>query len=276
MSNPIYRNTDEQSVREILLSSGLVNLAGGFTNKGRIKNISRVFGNLIDQEIPFQLSLKHKVFLIITNNSQRKNCSICNSHLDDDCYNRQTCSDNCHRELWKTIYNTPDPNTGKSLATLVAEKAAKSINYVEVGKKVKATKRQTLNELGQDVYEQTAIKSAITRNGSYVGTSVLSDYRKYYHKVKLITKKQDISSLINSEKRSGYNQGNDDPYQLDHQFSISKGFENSIPPYIIGHICNLEMLPSKINARKSSQCSISKEQLFAKFDQWQTGLPMME
>lgn len=48
---------------------------------------------------------------------------------------------------------------------------------------------------------------------------------------------------------------------LDHKFSKLKGFENNIPPYIIGHFVNLEMLSRKKNSAKHYHCSISKEDL---------------
>jgi hypothetical protein len=51
-------------------------------------------------------------------------------------------------------------------------------------------------------------------------------------------------------------------YHLDHKYSITEGFRNCIPPYIIGSYCNLEIIPSRLNEQKGANCSITKEDLF--------------
>ena len=50
-------------------------------------------------------------------------------------------------------------------------------------------------------------------------------------------------------------------YHLDHKFSIVEGFKQNIPPYIIGHINNLEMLIGRNNLVKNRKCSIDKDVL---------------
>jgi transposase len=50
-------------------------------------------------------------------------------------------------------------------------------------------------------------------------------------------------------------------YHLDHIFSMSAGFRENIPPYIIGHYSNLQMLPYNENIKKSAGCSKSIDQL---------------
>jgi len=86
----------------------------------------------------------------------------------------------------------------------------------------------------------------------------LKDFKKYCEIVWSIT---DVQKLNNIELR-----GNDwDAFHLDHRFSIYEGFKNKIPAYIIGNICNLEMIPKYENLKKSTKCSISKEELFKSF-----------
>jgi hypothetical protein len=51
-------------------------------------------------------------------------------------------------------------------------------------------------------------------------------------------------------------------YHLDHRYSIMRGFKNNIPPYIISHIYNLQMLLEKDNISKDYHCDITKEELF--------------
>lgn len=49
---------------------------------------------------------------------------------------------------------------------------------------------------------------------------------------------------------------------LDHIYSQQQGFRNSIPPYIIGHWTNLQMLSKQLNYSKGMRCDKTQEQLF--------------
>src|SRR3989304_2870297 len=85
----------------------------------------------------------------------------------------------------------------------------------------------------------------------------LSERQKYYRKVKSITEKQPIRSLIHHEKRGNYR--TEGAYHLDHKYSISEGFRNNIPPEVIGHIANLEFITWRKNSSKYKKCSITIE-----------------
>ncbi len=52
-------------------------------------------------------------------------------------------------------------------------------------------------------------------------------------------------------------------YHLDHKYSIYEGFKNNINPKILSHHKNLQMIPEKINIQKSSQCSITLQELLS-------------
>jgi hypothetical protein len=71
-----------------------------------------------------------------------------------------------------------------------------------------------------------------------------SDWKEYRKTVWNITKKQDLNSLPNIEKR-GFKD-----YHLDHRISIWYGYKNKINPFIIGDISNLKMIPCKENMLK--------------------------
>jgi hypothetical protein len=130
--------------------------------------------------------------------------------------------------------------------------------------KMVQTKRSTKDADGRDIYQQTAIKTAITRFGQYAGLEGKPEFEIYRYHVKRITEQQPLHLLPNHEKRAAYGKA-DDPHQVDHKFSVVQGFLNNIPPYIIGHISNLEMLPSRLNNSKGSSCSITEEALFEGF-----------
>lgn len=52
---------------------------------------------------------------------------------------------------------------------------------------------------------------------------------------------------------------------LDHKFSKSVGFASKIPPEIIGHWSNLELLPRSDNLTKGPNCSITLEELLESY-----------
>jgi hypothetical protein len=155
--------------------------------------------------------------------------------------------------------------TGLQMNMLAVAKSRrqKDGTYFGIDKTIK-TKRSILDDQGRDIYQLTAIKTAETRFGVYAGLKGKTAFEIYRYHVIKFTKHQPLNTLVNFEKRAGYGKSKD-PYQLDHKFSTVQGFLNNIPPYIIGHISNLQMLPSKENNSKGSNCSITKEALFESF-----------
>lgn len=83
-----------------------------------------------------------------------------------------------------------------------------------------------------------------------------TEFKKYKRKVYYWTNKNNLTILDNYFKRGKFQ------YHLDHKYSITKGFENNIPPKIIGNIHNLEFLPFKENVSKGINCSITIEELY--------------
>lgn len=88
------------------------------------------------------------------------------------------------------------------------------------------------------------------RNGNMVLKS--DEKTKYYRSVWNYTLKNDLSLISHIEKR-GYD------FHLDHKISITYGLKNKIPPEIIGHIDNLQILPAKENISKRGKCYSSLE-----------------
>ncbi|MBC8428347.1 hypothetical protein H8D04_00545 [bacterium] len=90
----------------------------------------------------------------------------------------------------------------------------------------------------------------------------INDYVKYRRNVLSITRLQELETLKYSHKRG--KSGITNSYQLDHKVSIKYGFENAIPPYIIGNIENLEFIPWMDNRKKSISCSMGIDELLNK------------
>ena len=75
------------------------------------------------------------------------------------------------------------------------------------------------------------------------------DKKRYYVMVRQITENQPIHTLENYDNPRtlcGITGG----YQLDHIISISSGFENKIPPEVIGNIKNLQFITWEENLSK--------------------------
>jgi len=70
----------------------------------------------------------------------------------------------------------------------------------------------------------------------------------YKREVWSYTNKQPIETLPNSDKRGRC--GVDGAYQLDHIISINEGWQRKIPPEIIGHMDNLQILTWEENRKK--------------------------
>ena len=55
---------------------------------------------------------------------------------------------------------------------------------------------------------------------------------------------------------------------LDHIYSISQGYKDSINPFYLAHPSNLQMLKAKENKKKNSKCGHTADELFEKINQF--------
>lgn len=84
-------------------------------------------------------------------------------------------------------------------------------------------------------------------------------YRKLVYKYTR-TSVRKYKKIINPNNfKRGNNIGD---YHLDHKFSISEGFSQGVPPFIIGCYHNLEYIPNRDNLSKLSNCSITINSLY--------------
>ena len=88
-------------------------------------------------------------------------------------------------------------------------------------------------------------------------------FKIYRKRVKYETEINDLTLLSNHEKRDKHTE-NEEAYHLDHIYSVAHGFENNIPPYIIGNIKNLQFIHWKENLSKNSDSWMTKDELFEK------------
>lgn len=114
----------------------------------------------------------------------------------------------------------------------------------------------TISEIRQQ--QNKRLQTMINRNiiSSLEDRSYLNIY---YREVWRYTNQNNLKQLKNYNKRGRLEILGS--YQLDHMFSISEGFRQKIPPYIIGNINNLKMIPSIKNSSKKQKCSITIEEI---------------
>ena len=182
------------------------------------------------------------------------------------------CSSVCYHNSTK---GKPTHNKGKKSSKETCDKISKATsgkNNPMYGKTHSAETKRKMSEKKQNFIPANkgkqfpGIFSDIDRTGennAYIKyilrteNITYSEYRhrmddkvRYYNDVRNITNLQPIHILENYEKRKHMG---DDAYHLDHIYPISKGFENNIPPEIIGDISNLQFLFWKDNLIKSDK-----------------------
>jgi hypothetical protein len=147
-----------------------------------------------------------------------RNCPICNKELS---YCRKDIKDRAEKQ--NSICNSCSAKIYK-----------KSWVYVINDNH---TKKMTATKAGYNSYEE------------YI--TDLDNKKKYYRKVRKITRQQDITLLKNCDKLRGLC-GVDGAYQLDHIIPISVAYELNMKPQDVGHLDNLQIIPWKDNLTKSN------------------------
>lgn len=127
--------------------------------------------------------------------------------------------------------------------------------YLEKAKETYREKYDSDFYMSSEIRRQKEIES-----GRWLADEQKSDYERYSESVWRFTNRQDLETLENYDKRGRLDE-DENAFHLDHKFSIKKGFEENIPPEIIGSLKNLEMIPGRKNCAKNSKCSITKEEL---------------
>ena len=216
-----------------------------------------------------------------------KICKECGIEYKTREKNQLCCSRQCSNKYQGKLRKSTLCEDGISLSEKYSIKAAnvkKQNGYFE-NKEVKEKQRLNLAKIKQtekfkESYEksikrrlkkdegglnefqkatQKALKTKI-KNNLVTPLEKKGDFERYKYLVWFFTNKNDIDSLENAEKRS--RAGVDGAFHLDHKYSIYDGFNNNVPPEIIGNIENLVFIPWKENVSKNFSSSISLNELF--------------
>lgn len=129
--------------------------------------------------------------------------------------------------------------------------------YKKKGQKTRATHMNKIDELGRNGYAKLAskaiIKGNITKSIKRIISLNRSEFKRYKTVVLYLTEK--YRKKITLGYITGL-AGIKDAWHIDHKFSILKGYQQQVSPFVIGNIQNLQMLPWKENLSKQSKCNI--------------------
>lgn len=132
---------------------------------------------------------------------------------------------------------------------------------VSIGVKESYNKKPELRQLRSEQFKDEQVRNKIKEtnysNGNWKRPENKPEYINYLDKVRTITKEnynKYFYEIPNAKKRSR-------EFHLDHKYSIHSGFLNNIPPEVIGHYKNLEILQHSLNESKFNKNSITLEQL---------------
>lgn len=215
-------------------------------------------------------------------------CQECDVVFESKNHKQLCCSHKCSNKYQAYLRkNTIDPSTGLTLAQLYSKRATlknhqtwyQSNKFKELLKTNRKTARsnpRTLDKIKSALSKraekdingispaQLSTQKALEtkrKNGKVIALERMNDWQLYHYLVKRYTSRQDISTLPNYEKR-GRAGKNSNSFHLDHRYSIFDGFNNKVPPEIIGNIKNLEFIPWHTNVKKNHKSSITLNCLY--------------
>lgn len=214
-------------------------------------------------------------------------CEYCNKEYETR-LKTTCCSKNCSNKLQGITRKLQiNSETGLTKSQEIALKSAKTMkengwyssedhlkslkHTPEVRKKrgesIRQTKLTIDESTGMTRAALTTKKASETKikKGIYIDPKFKDKFILYREEVRLLTEKNDLSSLegFNERGRAGVKNAK----HLDHIFSIKAGFVNNINPVIISSICNLRFISYKENISKKDRCDINLEELLVLYTQ---------
>lgn len=117
--------------------------------------------------------------------------------------------------------------------------------------------------------KQGKYRSIMEQKGLWTPESKKSEKTIYYEAVEAWTEwsyQNYFNNIPDARKRSR-------EYHLDHKISKHYGFENDIDPAVIGHYCNLEVIPGRLNESKHINNSIDLSDLVKLIELSEFNLP---
>lgn len=220
-------------------------------------------------ELPFETTtLTEKVYLIVSGidpickNNKKKTFMSWTSGYAPGCGRPGLCA--CVHELVNSAHHRKIKKlqTDQNYKKKIGKKISKKLNryYTNASEEELMLRYDNVKKSLQD--EKVKEKRAKTKieKGQQIDPKDRTAKEEYYYQVGLITA---------NSYRDHYDEINPlglprNEYHLDHIFSRIEGFIQEIPPEIIGHWKNLQMLPEVKNKEKSRRCDHTLEELLEK------------
>lgn len=197
--------------------------------------------------------------IINGNNVLIRPCPICNKDIQyigissrwniNVAIKRNTVCNSCNEgrfHLNKTSWNKGIPMSHEAKLKNSLAKKDKHIHSSEYKDWLREC--GNFSKRGKDsLIIQTLLKKQKISYTEYLNR--MKDFKRYKRECLLITNRNDVSQLLNFNKRG--KSGVAGAYHLDHIISIKEGFDNGIIPALIGNINNLQFIPWEENIQKA-------------------------
>lgn len=125
----------------------------------------------------------------------------------------------------------------------------------------------TLKRLHEDANWRRQKGHNISKSKSIIPVEQRSVWEAYENIVDRITRD---SWIYHNDKINPLGLPRGTEYELDHKYSKHQGFLTNVPPEIIGHYSNLEMITRHSNRKKYNKCSITLEELYYNYGEYST------
>jgi len=164
------------------------------------------------------------------------------------------------------LSNTKIPHSSRKKA---GEKAAATVRKKGIWPEVMRKRSIRLKSLPLEEQHRrerdriSKYRNTRTTNGKMIPTSQRGLYDIYCRAVAMFTGRSiKAHGLENYDKKGPIQTGG---WHVDHQLSKRDGFLLNIPPYIVGSIHNLMMLPGVENSKKNYKSWITPDELFERY-----------
>jgi uncharacterized protein YehS (DUF1456 family) len=244
---------------------------GNFLGEKKFKEHCRRHKNYVEywnKIYPLDPDMAYKKFKEYTTSSSLKhvNFYLKRGYTEEEA--RKKVSDHqlnnagVHRKYYENL-GMKSEDIDKILQEIHLKKDSCSLEYI----KKKYPKKSEL-ELLEKYLEHNLSKSSSYRSNGYLlkDDPFLEKRISYYEAVDYYTR---ISEKLMSPcpGKRGSKKGQ---YHIDHVYSKHYGYENAVPPFVIGSIVNLQWLLAEVNCSKKQECAISKEQLLEDYKNYES------
>lgn len=162
------------------------------------------------------------------------------------------------QDQWQKTLNSKSPEEIKQINTRKNRWNNLSVDEtLLIKERISNSLKEYISNRSEEITKQISNKIVKTKIelGYYLPVESQTEFEQYKKNVWIETNKNNLSLLENYELR-GRNR-----YHLDHMYSICQGFKDQTPCEVIGHICNLKMIPYTENISKYTKCSITLNDL---------------